>query len=57
MTAYRKAVDLGHLRAGSALGYWYLNVPPTDLAQGVACCSTRLPLATPPRFIRSEWSI
>ena len=36
MTAYRKAVDLGHLRAGSALGYWYLNVPPTDLAQGVA---------------------
>ena len=36
VTAYRKAVDLGHLRAGSALGYWYLNVPPTDLAQGVA---------------------
>ena len=36
MAAYRKALDLGHFRAGSALGYRYLNVPPTYLPQGVA---------------------
>jgi TPR repeat protein len=36
VTFYRKALDLGHFRAGSALGYRYLNVPPTDPPQGVA---------------------
>ena len=36
LATYRKALDLGHFRAGSALGYRYLNVPPTDLPQGIA---------------------
>ena len=36
MAGYRRAVELGYLRAGASLGYRYLNVPPTDLAQGRA---------------------
>jgi TPR repeat protein len=34
LTAYRKAVDLGHVRAQWALGYHDLYVPPGDPARG-----------------------
>ena len=53
MAGYRRAVELGYLRAGASLGYRYLNVPPTDPAQGRALLEHAAAAGDArPRFIR-----